>query len=250
MRRQIHIATDSFPNRPGFDAAVSRVVLRQVAAGDLPETLRLFVPERLVAFGSRDTVNPAFEAAQQMAAAEGFASYRRLAGGKAAVFHEHTIAFAWAIPSSDPSATIAQRFDETDGIITTALGSLGVDARVGEVLGEYCPGANSINAGGRFKLAGIGQRLIAGAAHVGGVVVVDRADLVNRALVPVYDALGYTWDPATTGAVSSEVETDVAAVMAAVRGALEARHDLVDGPIGAATLDAAASPQANPPSRR
>ncbi len=250
VRRQIHIATDRFPGKPDFDAAVSRAVLHQVAAGDLPETLRLFIPERLVAFGSRDAVNPAFATAQQMAAAEGFGSYRRLAGGKAAVFHEHTIAFAWAIPSSDPSASIAQRFDETDDIITAALGSLGVDARVGEVPGEYCPGANSINAGGRYKLAGIGQRLIAGAAHVGGVIVADRADLVNRALVPVYDALGYTWDPATTGSVSAEVDTDVAAVMAAVRGAFEARHDLTDGPLGPATLDAAAAAEADPPPQR
>ncbi len=250
MRRQIHVATDRFPGRPDFDAAVSRAVLRQVGAGDLPETLRLYVPDRLVAFGSRDAANPAFAAAEQIAAAEGFGSYRRLAGGKAAVFHEHTIAFAWAIPSSDPSAAIAERFDEADAIIIAALGSLGVDARVGEVPGEYCPGANSINTGGRFKLAGIGQRLTAGAAHVGGVIVVDRADLVNRALVPVYDALGYTWDPATTGAVSAEADTDVAAVMAAIRGAFEARHDLTGGPIGTATLDAAASPAANPPPRR
>ncbi len=250
MRRQIHVATDRFPGRPDFDAAVSRAVLRQVAAGDLPETLRLYVPERLVAFGSRDAANPAFAAAEQMAAAEGFGSYRRLAGGKATVFHEHTIAFAWAIPSSDPSATTAQRFDETNDIITTALGSLGVDARVGEVAGEYCPGSNSINARGRFKLVGIGQRLIAGAAHVGGVIVVDRADLVNRALVPVYNALGYAWDPATTGAVSAEVDTDVAAVMDAIRGALEAHHDLTGGPISTAALDAAASPAAEQPPRR
>ena len=66
----------------------------------------------------------------------------------------------------------------------------------------------------------------------------------------VYDALGYTWDSATTGSVSAEVDTDVAAVMAAVRGAFEARHDLTDGPLGPATLDAAAAGEADPPPRR
>jgi len=250
VRRQISITTDRFPGTPELDAAVSRAVLMQVAAGDLPETLRLYVPERLVAFGSRDAVSPAFEAAQQVAAAEGFGSYRRLAGGKAAVFHEHTIAFAWAIPSADPSATITERFDEAVDIITTALGSLGVDARTGEIPGEYCPGANSISAGGRSKLVGIGQRLIGGAAHVGGVIVVDRADLVNRALIPVYEVLGYPWDPATTGAVAEEIDTGVPAMLAAVRGAFESRHDLKDVNIGATTLELADSPAARTPRRR
>jgi hypothetical protein len=76
---------------------------------------------------------------------------------------------------------------------------------VGEVAGEYCPGGHSVNAGGRRKLVGLGQRLIAGGAHVGGVVVVDRADLVNGVLEPVYAALGLSFDPEATGSVAGEV---------------------------------------------
>ena len=86
-----------------------------------------------------------------------------------------------------------------------ALRSLGVDARVGEVPGEYCPGAFSINARGREKVVGVGQRLIRGAAHVGGVIVVDGAGRVRDALMPVYDALDIDWDPATSGSVAREV---------------------------------------------
>ncbi|MCJ7725966.1 MAG: lipoate--protein ligase family protein [Acidimicrobiia bacterium] len=240
MQREITIVTDRFPGRPGFDAAVSRAVLARVAAGDLSETLRLYVPERLVAFGSRDAVNPAFEAARAAAEAAGFGAYLRLAGGKAAVFHEQTIAFGWAIPTPDSRSTIDVRFDEIGAILIAALRGLGVDAGVGEVPGEYCPGAHSINAGGRTKLIGIGQRLIAGAAHVGGVVVVDRADLVNRALLPVYEALGYEWDPSTTGAIAQEVDTGVDAVMASIQDALAAEHRLTAGAIDEATMTAAA----------
>ena len=58
-----------------------------------------------------------------------------------------------------------ERFERLGGVIVRALRGLGVDARVGEVEGEYCPGAWSVNARGQIKLAGIGQRMIAGAAH-------------------------------------------------------------------------------------
>jgi len=156
VSREITLTTDRFPGKPGFDAAVSRAVLGRVASGDLPETLRLYVPERLVAFGSRDAVEPAYQAATRAAAAAGFGAYLRLAGGRAAVFHEHTISFGWAIPTPDPRSTIEERFGEIGGILTAALESLGVDARVGEITGEYCAGTHSINAGGRTKLIGIG----------------------------------------------------------------------------------------------
>ena len=86
-----------------------------------------------------------------------------------------------------------------------ALQRLGVDARMGEVPREYCPGEYSINARGQTKLAGIGQRLIKGAWHIGGVIVVSEGERVRDVLLPVYEALGLDWDPATAGAVADEV---------------------------------------------
>jgi len=86
-----------------------------------------------------------------------------------------------------------------------ALRRLGVDARTGEIPREYCPGEYSINAGGRTKLVGIGQRLIRGTWHIGGVIVVAEAERVRDILVPVYEALGLDWDPATAGSVADEV---------------------------------------------
>jgi octanoyl-[GcvH]:protein N-octanoyltransferase len=157
-RRTIHLVRDGFPEPAEMDTAVSHATLRRVAEGLEPETLRLHRPAAVVAFGPRDRVAPGFPRAVAAAREHGFASIERLAGGRAAVFHEGTIAFSWAIP--DPSARegIRRRFDEIAGIMVEAMRSLGVDARIGEVPGEYCPGEHSVNARGETKVVGVGQR--------------------------------------------------------------------------------------------
>ena len=173
----------------------------------------------MVAFGKLDLTSPGYPAAAEAARAGGFEAVRRLAGGRAAVFHENTIAFAWAGPARDTWSGTHERFRGIAGIVERALAGLGVDARVGEVPREYCPGDYSVNARGRTKLAGIGQRLIRGAWHIGGVIVVSEGERVRDVLVPVYEELGLDWDPATAGAVADEVGgvawEDVALALAA-----------------------------------
>ena len=108
---------------------------------------------------------------------------------------------------------------------------------MGAVPGEYCPGAYSVNARGTHKLMGVGQRLIRGAAHLGGVVVVDHAERVNLPLIPAYEALGYDWDPGATGAIDREVATDVGEVRRALLDAFtRAGHDLVESSLDTETL--------------
>ena len=165
-------------------------MLERVARGELPETFRIGRPGAMVAFGKLDLASPGYAAAAQAARDGGFEAVRRLAGGRAAVFHEHTIAFAWAGRADDTWSGTHERFRNIAGIVERALRRLGVDARVGEVPREYCPGDYSVNARGRTKLAGIGQRLIKGAWHIGGVIVVDEGERVRDVLVPVYEALG------------------------------------------------------------
>ncbi|MEX1270920.1 MAG: hypothetical protein WEB55_00555, partial [Acidimicrobiia bacterium] len=46
---------------------------------------------------------------------------------------------------------------------------------------------------------GVGQRLVRGAAHVGGVIVVDGGRRIAEVLGPVYRALGLEWEPRTAG---------------------------------------------------
>jgi octanoyl-[GcvH]:protein N-octanoyltransferase len=219
-------------------AAVSRAVLQRVAAGELPPTLRLHRTTRILAFGRHDAASRGFEDAVRAARATGFEPIVRLAGGRAAVYHEGTIAMSRAIADPRPAARTHARFEELAELLATALRTLGVDARVGEVPGEYCPGAWSVNARGRSKLVGIGQRIIAGGAHLGVVIVVRESDLVREALVPVYDALGLEWDPGTAGSVEDELGTaDLASVEDAILSELAAAgHELVDAKLDPHTL--------------
>ena len=203
---------------------MSRALLQRVAAGELPETLRLARPGPMVAFAKQDAVAPGYPDAVRAARTGGFEPVLRLAGGRAAVFHQQTIALAHAVPDPAPRAGIHARFGRTAELIACALRRLGVDARVGEVPGEYCPGGYSVNARDAVKLAGIGQRIIAGASHLGGVIVAGDAGRVREVLVPVYEALDLPWDPGTAGAVEDELDGSGTSPWTAVRDALLAEY--------------------------
>ena len=185
-----------------LDVALSHAILSAVSAGELGPTLRLHVPGALVAFGRADRVTPGYAAAVRAAEAHGFAPVERLAGGRAAVFHEATIAFSLALPEAEPKTGIHERFEMISHLMVDAFDALGVDARVGGIPGEYCPGKWSVNVGGRVKVMGVGQRLVRRAAHIGGVVVVDDGERIRDVLIPVYRALGLDWDPRTAGALA------------------------------------------------
>ena len=205
MARTLRLHRQAFQDDQALDVALSRAILDRVAAGELPETLRLTRPGAMVAFGRQDVASASYLPAVAAARAGGFEAIERLAGGRAAIFHERTLAIAHARPDDDPQAHIYPRFEEASDAIAAALRRLGVDARVGEVPGEYCPGGYSVNARARTKLAGIGQKLVKGAGHLGGVLVVGGSDRVRDVLVPVYAALGLDFDPATSGSVEDEL---------------------------------------------
>jgi octanoyl-[GcvH]:protein N-octanoyltransferase len=235
--RRIRVIRQGFPEPQEMDTAISHATLRLVAERRLPETLRLHRPADVVAFGPRDLVAPGFQAAVAAARAHGFGAIERLAGGRAAVFHEGTLAFSWAIPDPSPREGIHRRFDEVAEIMAEAVRSLGVDARIGEVPGEYCPGEHSVNARGKTKLVGVGQRVLARAAHVGGVVVVTWSDRIRRVLLPVYEALKLDWDPATVGSVDDEREgTSWEEVERAVLDAFAVRFGVEEGELTPETL--------------
>jgi lipoate-protein ligase A len=198
----MRVYDDAFHGDAALDVAVSRALLERVARGEHPACLRLYRPDDLVAFSGSDRTRPGFPAAVAAARSAGFDAALRLAGGAAAVFQRESIAFAWCLPERDARRGIHARFEQVAGWVTSALQKLGVDARVGEVEGEYCPGEYSVNAGGKRKLMGVGQRIVSGAAHVGGVLVVGDGARVRAALVPVYAALGIPWRPETAGAVA------------------------------------------------
>lgn len=201
---------------PATDTALSGLLAERVGEGRHAPVLRVHRPGRILAFGRADRNAPGYPEAVAEARSAGFTPVERLAGGRAAVFHESTLAVSFAVPADEPKLGIRERFEAVAGGTVNALRSLGADAAIGELPGEYCPGAYSVHLDGRLKVAGFGQRLVKGAAHTGGVVVVGRSDLVRTALVPVYRALGLHWDPRTAGALDDRVAVDLDTVEAAL----------------------------------
>jgi octanoyl-[GcvH]:protein N-octanoyltransferase len=241
----VRLLRASFPDRPALGTAISRAILLRVAAGELPPTMRLHRPGAVLAFGRQDVHAPGYSEAVRAARDAGFEAVERLAGGRAAVFHPGTLAVSQAMADANPMARTEARFQTMAQAVAAALARLGVDARIGEVPGEYCPGEWSVNAHGRTKLAGIGQRIVAGAAYLGGVIVVRDAGRVRDVLVPVYQALGLDWDPATAGSVEDELgRADMDEAEEAVLAELGARYDLRETELDAGTMRLAESLEA------
>jgi lipoate-protein ligase A len=188
-----------------LELAVSHALLTRVAAGELPSTLRVYRPAPAVAFGKLDTLRPGYPSAVLAAREHGYEPVLRLPGGHAAAYHRAAVAIdvVWAL--EDPATGTHERFAEEGERLAGALRTLGVDARVGEVPGEYCPGAYSVNARGRVKLIGTAQRLVRGAALLGASIVVGDGPGIRAVLDAVYTALDFPWDATTAGAVDEEV---------------------------------------------
>ena len=233
----VPLYADAFPERPALEEALSHALLDRAGLGALPEAMRLAVPGSLVSFGRLDALAPGFPAAVAVAREHGYAAVHRLVGGRAAVFNGTTVLFAHVAADPEPARGTHDRFRAMSGLVADALRALGVaDPRVGEVPGEYCPGAFSVNAGGRLKLAGIAQRVTQRASCTQGVLVVTGAAEVRAVLEPVYAGLGIDWDPDTTGAVEDVAPAAVTpGAVEALREAFATRHELVPAELDEAT---------------
>ena len=205
---QLRVIGVSFAGEADLGTGISNALMRRVARGELGPTMRLHRTAPILAFGRLDKLRPGYGRAVEIARAHGYEPIERMAGGRAAVFHEGTLSFSIATREQGANAGTRARFESMATTIATALASFGADARVGEVPGEYCPGEFSVNARAATKLAGIGQRVITGGAHVGGVVVVRGAGRIRSVLEPIYAALELDWIPATTGSLAAEIGED------------------------------------------
>lgn len=225
------------PGGAARDTALSRLLLEAVARGDASECLRIWRPRDALAFSVLDRTRAGFGSAASAAREAGFEPFLRLTGGHAAVYTEGTVAFAWTLPAPQPHRGIRERFEALSELVAGALRDLGVDARVGPVAGEYCPGAHSVNAGRRVKLMGVGQRVVRGAAHVGGVIVVREPDRLRSVLGPVCTHLALPFDPAAVGATEEEAPgADWNAVENALLERFASGYELVDGEIDPALV--------------
>jgi octanoyl-[GcvH]:protein N-octanoyltransferase len=194
--------------------------------------LRVYAPAPTLAFGRLDALRPGFDRAALAAAARGFTPVIRVAGGHAAAYHGGCLVVDEIAHDPDALAGMQERFRVGAEQLAQALRELGVDARVGELPGEYCPGEYSINARGRVKLAGTAQRVVRDAWLRSTVLVATDAGPLRDVLVDVYAELAMPFDPATAHAVADEVAGvtagDLARVVAAAHGARDA---LVPAPL-------------------
>jgi octanoyl-[GcvH]:protein N-octanoyltransferase len=198
---------------PEADLLAGVDLLRRVREGASPATLRIYRPDPTLAFGQRDVRLPGFDAAVAAARAAGFAPVVRKAGGRAAAYHRGTLIVDHVEPAGEAMVGHQERFRVLGELYAGALRSLGVDAAVGELPGEYCPGEFSVHGkpgpgsavSAPVKLVGTAQRVVAGAWLFASVFVVRDSAPVRGVLRDVYAAMGLPFEASTAGAVEDLV---------------------------------------------
>jgi lipoate-protein ligase A len=201
----VQLVRAGFPDDPALDVAVGHALLERAARGEMGPTLRVYRPGPTCAFGRLDTLSPGFKAAVAAARTHGFEPVLRQPGGRAAAYDSGALCLDQVRSEAEAIPALQARFEEAAALFASALRAVGVDARVGEVPGEYCPGQWTVSARGRVKLVGTAQRLVRGGSLLGAVVLVRGGARVRAALEDVNAALGLDWDPATAGAAEDEV---------------------------------------------
>lgn len=164
--------------------------------------LRFRRPRPTAAFSPQDTTHPNYELIKQQARVNGFEPIERGTGGRLTMFNEHALAITIISPHVDPHQHTMKRYEIFASAMTGALVKLGIDARVGELPNEYCPGKFSVNAEGRIKLVGIAQRMNRRCIQMGGIIAVERSEKARAAIAEAYDAMGLPFDSETYGAIN------------------------------------------------
>ena len=198
---------------PAADLHAGVELLGEVRSGVRGATLRFYRPDPTLAFGQRDVRLPGYAAAVHTAGNLGFAPLVRKAGGRAAAYHRGTLIVDHVEPHPEAMLGHQERFRVLGGLYASALRSLGVDAGVGELAGEYCPGEFSVHGNpgpgavvrSPVKLVGTAQRVVAGAWLFSSVFVVNDSAPIRSVLDGVYRDLSLAMDPGTVGAVDDLV---------------------------------------------
>jgi octanoyl-[GcvH]:protein N-octanoyltransferase len=174
------------------DLVVPAVLLR-AAHTDWSELVHVYTPHGpTVAFSSRDIRSPGLHQATAIARDAGFDAVVRSPGGRMVAYDDGAVVIDHLTRPFQPQHTGGSTFADNAESHADVLRSLGdIDARVGEVEGEYCPGEYSVNVGGRTKVIGSAQRIIGNRALFSTVVQSVVSDRVRDVIVAVSEALGY-----------------------------------------------------------
>lgn len=190
---------------PALELASAHALVRRASAGEIAEALHVYRPQTpVVVFGRRDTHASGFAAAAAAARNAGFRPLVRATGGRAVAYTRAALVVDHVRHAPEAVGGMDARFDEYGELIAGVLRELGIDARVGAVPGEYCPGAQSVNARGVVKLVGTSQRIVKNAWLFSSLVVLGDAGRLRPVLTEVYAALGQPFDDASVGSVADE----------------------------------------------
>ena len=211
-----------------LEMAMAQAMLRRVSRGDSGEVLRVYRPTGpAVAFGRRDVRLAGFVDAVAAVRRAGFSPCVRAPGGRAVAYTQEALVVDHVSPDPEWPSGLEGRFAEFGALWVDVLRGLGVDARVGEVPGEYCPGSHSVNARGVVKLVGTAQRMVRGAWLFSAVLVFDGAPVLRPLLGEVYGSLEQPFDVASVGSLAEEVTgVDLDLVEEAVLAAYDQRFGL------------------------
>lgn len=228
---------------PALELALARAMLTEARDGRVQETLRVYRPaSRVVVFGRRDTRLPGFPGAVEAARAAGFEPVVRATGGRAVAYTGAALVVDHVRPEVGSIGGQDARFAEFGHRFVELFRGWGIDARLGAVPGEYCPGAHSVNARGTEKLVGTAQRMVPGAWLFSSLLVVGDEERLRPVLAEVYRCLGQDFDASSVGSLSREVAgLDVDTVEAAVVDAYREEGPVVPEPIDSGLLETARS---------
>ncbi len=189
---------------PALELAVARAMVTQARLGVLDEAVRIYRPSApVVVFGRRDTRLPGFASAVGAARRAGFEPVVRATGGRAVAYTEAAIVVD-QVRHAPGTGGQDERFTEFGNRFVALFRELGIDARVGAVPGEYCPGAHSVNARGMEKLVGTAQRMVPGAWLFSSLIVVGDERRIRPVLAEVYGHLGQDFDALSVGSLTRE----------------------------------------------
>lgn len=224
-----------------LEVAVALAMVRRVSGGMSGPVVRVYRPHApVVAFGRRDTLRPGFSEAVKAAREAGFTPVVRSQGGRAVAYTNQSLVVDHVSPHPGLASGMNERFTTYGQLWAEVLARHSVDARVGAVPGEYCPGAYSVNARGQAKLVGTAQRVVRRAWLFSAVAIFDDTDILRPLLTVLYRILDLPFDASSVGSVRAEApELSLDRLEAAIIAAYGDRFDLTPSVVDDELLTAA-----------
>lgn len=223
------------PRGPDDDAVLGPLLLLR-GMGRAQEVIRVHRPEPTAAFSRRDSNRPGFARAAESCRAAGFVPVIRPQGGQLAAYHRGTVVIDHVVRTANATAGLKDRFEHFARLHAEVLSAFGLDLRIGELPGEYCPGEFSINAAGVTKIVGSAQRITRDGWLFSTIIQVTGSAPIRNVLTTAYEEIGYELDPSTIGSIEDyrsgvTAEAVEAALIGAYSADVDAEHRTVSAEI-------------------